>query len=176
MKNRCIGEPVKKRRVVPFLVLLPVWAWPGPAAAQAASPQPVTWALEIEPAAAGVKAGGTFHAVISARIDDGWHVYAAEEMPDGPQPLQIALAETSPFLSGGPLHAPAAAREMDESFGQVTASYTANATFRLPVAVPPSLSAGARDLEVVVAFQACDGSLCLPTRRTSLKTTVTITR
>ncbi len=176
MGTRRTGQPMKTMRLAAYLALLPVWAWPGPAAAQAGPPQPVTWAVGIEPAASGIKAGDTFEAVITLKIDDGWHVYAAEETPGGPQPLQIALADTSPFLSGGPVKAPAAVREMDDSFGQVTASYTASATFRLPVAVPPTLAAGAYDLEIVVAFQACDGSLCLPARKTALKTTLTISR
>jgi len=163
-------------RIVAVFALLPVWAWPGPAAAQAGPPQPVKWAMEVEPAASGVKAGDTFEAVITATIDDGWHVYAAEEMPDGPQSLQIALGDASPFLPAGALKAPAAAREMDEAFGEVTASYTANTTFRLSVRVPRAISAGAHDLVLDVAFQACDGRMCLPTRRITLKRTLTITR
>jgi len=163
-------------RIVAAFALLPLWAWPCPAAAQAAPPQPVNWVMEVEPAASGLKAGDAFEAVITATIDDGWHVYAAEEMPDGPQSLQIALGDASLFLPAGALKAPAAAREMDEAFGEVTASYTANTTFRLPVRVPRSMAAGAHDLQVDVAFQACDGRMCLPTRRTTLKKTLTITR
>ncbi len=101
-------------------------------------------------------------------------MYAADEMPGGPQPLRIALAEKSPFLAGGPLRAPVATRDMDESFGQVTASYTEKTTFQLPVAAPAALAAGPHDLEVDVAFQACNGQICLPARKTVLKTTLTI--
>lgn len=162
-------------RTAAILALLPVWIWPGPAAAQANPPQPVTWAMEIDQPASGFKAGGTFEAAITVKIDEGWHVYAADETPGGPQPLRIALAKRSPFLAAGPLRAPAATRDMDESFGQVTASYHEKTTFRLPAAAPAALAAGPHDLEVDVAFQACNGRLCLPARRTVLKTTLIIT-
>jgi DsbC/DsbD-like thiol-disulfide interchange protein len=169
------GEAMTMTRTAAILALLPVWIWPGPAAGQAAPPQPVTWVMEVDQPASGFKAGGTFDASIIVKIDEGWHVYAVEEMPGGPQPLRIALAEQSPFGAGGPLRAPTATREMDESFGQVTASYTDKTTFRLPIAAPVALAAGPHDLAVDVAFQACNGQLCLPSRKTVLKTTLTIT-
>lgn len=147
-----------------------------PAAGQAGPPQPVNWAMTLARPSAPIKAGGTFEAMITVKIDEGWHVYAADEVPDGPRPLRIALAEKSPFRAGGLLKAPDPEREMDQSFGQVTASYGTDTTFRLPVAVPPGLAAGAHDLVVEVAFQACDGRICLPARATLLKTSITITR
>ena len=162
-------------RTAAILALLPVWIWPGPAVGQATPPQPVTWVMEVDQPASGFKAGGTFEAAITVKIDRGWHVYAADETPGGPQPLRIALAEQSPFRAAGPLRASAATRDMDESFGQVTASYTEKTTFRLPIAAPAALPAGPHDLAVDVAFQACNGQICLPARKTVLKTTMTIT-
>jgi DsbC/DsbD-like thiol-disulfide interchange protein len=149
---------------------------PAPAAGQAKPPQAVAWAMTLAEPATPIEAGGTFEAILTVKIDEGWHVYAVDQMPDGPRPLLIALAEKSPFRAGGALKAPAAEREMDESFGQLTAFYKTDSTFRLQVLAPPDLAAGARDLVVDVAFQACDGRICLPGRVTRLKTSVTITR
>jgi DsbC/DsbD-like thiol-disulfide interchange protein len=145
-------------------------------AGQSGPPQPVTWAIALAQPAPPVKAGGTFDAIVTVKIDEGWHVYAADEVPDGPRPLLIALAEKSLFRPGGPLKAPEPERDMDQSFGQVTAFYKTDSTFGLPVAVPAGLAAGAHDLVVEVAFQACDGRICLPARATLLKTSITITR
>jgi thiol:disulfide interchange protein DsbD len=145
-------------------------------AGQSGPPQPVTWAIALAQPAPPVKAGGTFDAVVTVQIDEGWHVYAADEVPDGPRPLLIALAEKSLFRPGDPLKAPEPERDMDQSFGQVTAFYKADTTFRLPVAVPPGLAAGAHDLVVEIEFQACDGRICLPARATLLKTSITIAR
>jgi thiol:disulfide interchange protein DsbD len=145
-------------------------------AGQSGPPQPVTWAIALAQPAPPVKAGGTFDAVVTVQIDEGWHVYAADEVPDGPRPLLIALAEESLFRPGGPLKAPEPERDMDQSFGQVTAFYKTDTTFGLPVAVPPGLAAGAHDLVVEVEFQACDGRICLPARATLLKMSITIAR
>jgi DsbC/DsbD-like thiol-disulfide interchange protein len=145
-------------------------------AGQSGPPQPVTWTMQLDKAATAIKAGGTFEAIVAVTIDEGWHVYAADEVPDGPRPLLIALAEKSLFRPGGPLKAPEPERDMDQSFGQVTAFYKADTTFRLPVAVPPGLAAGAHDLVVEIEFQACDGRICLPARATLLKTSITIAR
>ena len=157
------------------LLLLPVWLWPGPAVAQGRPPPPLTWAMKVGQPAAGLKAGDTFEAAITVKVEDGWHVYAADEVPDGPKPLLIKLAEDSPFRGGGKLKAPEPEREMDESFGVVTPFYKADTTFTLPVAVPGNLPAGTYGLVVDVAFQACNGQICLPARTTVLKTTLSIT-
>jgi DsbC/DsbD-like thiol-disulfide interchange protein len=163
-----------KTRTALVLVLLPIWLWPGPAAGQAVPRQPVTWAMQVDRPASGVKAGDTFDAAVTVKIDEGWHVYATDEVPDGPRPLLIALADHSPFRAGGPLKSPAPARDMDESFGQVTASYTTTTTFHLPIVAPAELAEGPHDLVIEVAFQACDGRICLPARATVLKTALTV--
>jgi len=167
---------MKPARSIALLSVLLGSLAPFPAAGQAGPPQPVNWAMKLTQPAAPIKAGGTFDAIVTVKIDEGWHVYAADEVPGGPRPLLIALAEKSPFRAGGSLKAPDPERDMDQSFGQVTAFYKTDTTFRLPVAVPSGLAAGAHVLVVEVAFQACDGRICLPSRVTRLKTSVIISK
>jgi len=171
-----MGAQMKIARSRLLMGILLVFLAPMAVAGQAGPPQPVNWAMTLAQPAASIRAGGTFEAIVTVKIDEGWHVYAAEEVPDGPRPLLIALAEKSPFRAGGSLKAPDPERDMDQSFGQVTAFYKADTTFGLPVAVPSGTAAGAHDLVVEVAFQACDGRICLPARATLLKTSITIAR
>jgi len=171
-----MGAQVKIARSRTLMGILLIFLASMAVAGQTGPPQPVTWTMQLDKAATTVKAGGTFEAIVTVKIDEGWHVYAADEVPAGPRPLLIALAEKSPFRAGGSLKAPDPERDMDESFGEVTAFYKTDTTFRLPVAVPSGLAAGAHDLVVDVSFQACNGRLCLPARVARLKTSVTINK
>ena len=171
-----MGAQMKIARSRTLMGILLIFLASMAVAGRSKPPQPVTWTMQLDKAATAIKAGGTFEAIVAVTIDEGWHVYAADEVPDGPRPLLIALAEKSLFRPGGPLKAPEPERDMDQSFGQVTAFYEADTTFRLPVAVPAGLAAGAHDLIVDVSFQACNGRLCLPARVARLKSSVTINK
>jgi DsbC/DsbD-like thiol-disulfide interchange protein len=50
---------------------------PAPAAGQAKPPQAVAWAMTLAEPATPIEAGGTFEAILTVKIDEGWHVYAS---------------------------------------------------------------------------------------------------
>jgi thiol:disulfide interchange protein DsbD len=137
--------------------------------------QPIKWSLAVEPAS-GQAAGGTLTAVVSATIDEGWHVYAPDEANVGPRPVEITIVKNPVFAAAGKFVAPEPEREMDQAFGQITASYAEAATFRLPVAVAADAAAGPQVLEIDVSFQACDGNICLPPKAARVKATITVTK
>jgi len=137
-------------------------------------PQPITWALSIEPAGAPVKAGASLKAVVFAKIDDGWHVYAPDEANSGPRPVTITVSANPVFAQAGKMDAPEPEREMDEAFGQITASYTHEATFRLPVTVAAGATPGTYPLKIDIASQACDGRMCLPPKIIKLEAQVRV--
>jgi len=143
---------------------------------QQGPPQPVKWSMSLEPASGQATAGGTLTAVVMAAIDEGWHVYAPDEANVGPRPVELVIVKNQLFTAAGTLQAPEPEREMDEAFGQITASYTDEATFRLPVAVAAGAEAGPHALEIDVSFQACDGNICLPAKAVRVKATVTVTK
>ena len=146
------------------------------AGAQQGPLQPVKWSLAIDPAGGSAAAGGTLTAVVTAAIDDGWHVYAPDEANVGPRPVELTVVKNPVFAAAGRMEAPEPSREMDEAFGQITASYADSATFRLPVSVAAGAAAGPHVLEIDVSFQACDGSICLPAKAVRVKTAVTVTK
>jgi thiol:disulfide interchange protein DsbD len=144
-------------------------------ASQQGPPQPVRWSLTLEPESGTVVAGGTLKAVVTAAIDEGWHVYAPDEANSGPRPVTITVTKGDVFEGAGKLDAPEPEREMDEAFGQITASYAGETTFRLPVATAATAPAGTYPLKIEITFQACDGKMCLPAKVVRLEALVTVT-
>jgi len=138
--------------------------------------QPVKWSLSLEPASGQVVSGGRLTAVVTAKIEDGWHVYAPDEANVGPRPVELTVVKNPVFSAAGKLDAPEPQREMDDAFGQITATYTERAIFRLPVAVAADAAAGPHAIEIDVSFQACDGHICLPARAARVTAAVTITK
>lgn len=123
--------------------------------------------------APAVPAGGRFVVAVTAKIDQGWHVYGVEELPNGPRPLRIALPPGQPFTAGK-LEAPEPTREINPAFDQVTTHYGKTTTFRLPVTIARQAAGGEQALALEVSFQACDGRICLPGRKVKLSVPVSI--
>lgn len=142
---------------------------------QQGPPQPVRWSLALEPASGTVAAGGTLKAVVTATIDEGWHVYAPDDANSGPRPVTITATKGGVFEGAGKLDAPEPEREMDEAFGQITASYAGETTFRLPVRAVANTPAGTHPLKIEITFQACDGKMCLPAKVVRLEAPVVVT-
>jgi thiol:disulfide interchange protein DsbD len=163
---------------VSFLLVLAAAAALVPAVggAQQGPLQPVTWSLAIEPDSGQAAAGGKLTAIVTATIDEGWHVYAPDESNAGPRPVEMTIVKNTVFSAAGTIELPEPEREMDAAFGAITASYTEQATFRLPVAVAGDAAAGPHAIEIDVSFQACDGNICLPAKAARVKATITVTK
>ena len=138
-----------------------------------APPEPVTWSVATYPAGGVVRPGGRLTLVVTATIDEGWHVYGTEELPGGPRPLRVTLSPGQPYAASG-LQAPDAARDFDSAFGQVITFYDKSTSFRLPVTVPAKAAPGKRTIAIEVAYQACDGRICLPSRTARLSAPIDI--
>jgi DsbC/DsbD-like thiol-disulfide interchange protein len=175
MQMRSSGTVHGRLTGVLLLVTTAMFA-PGMADAQQGPPQPVKWSLALDPASGQIAAGSTLTAVVTASIGEGWHVYAPDEANVGPRPVDLTIVKNPVFTAAGKLDAPEPEREMDQAFGQITASYTEKATFRLPVAVAADAPAGPCTLEIDVAFQACDGNICLPAKAARVKAAINVTK
>ena len=160
---------MKAARLLAFLLAFATLGAVLPALQAQSPPQPVSWSVALEPrGSSSVAAGGTITVAVTAKINEGWHVYGTEELKDGPRPLAIALADGQPFKAAGKLQAPEADRDFDESFNQVTTFYGKTTTFRLPVAVSSGAPRGPAAVDIEIGFQACDGRICLPGRTVKL--------
>jgi thiol:disulfide interchange protein DsbD len=108
-----------------------------------------------------VEAGGTVQVSLTARIQDGWKLYAITQPKDGPKPLTIELAAGAPFtISMKQIVAPQPKTMKDENFDLETRYYEGETTFRVPVTVGRSVS-GKTNVPFEITFQACGAGICL---------------
>ena len=132
----------------------------------------VRWSA-VAPAKA-VAAGGTAKIELTAKIEDGWKLYALTQPKGGPVPLEIAVEKGAPFtLVQKQISAPLPKVEKDDTFGVDTQYYEREAVFTVPVTVAKGSSA--RQVPLAVTFQACGATICLRpfTQRLSVDLNVT---
>lgn len=138
------------------------------AAAHGVSAQTVVaWTAKVEPAVV-VKAGANIEALLEARIDPGWHLYALTQEGGGPQALVIAVPPESAFKLAGPVIAPLPITAPDANFNIDTQYHAEEATFYVPVTVPANAS-GRTTLDLDITFQTCTDRFCLPARTERVK-------
>ena len=119
----------------------------------------VKWS--VVPVTPTVEAGGTLQISLTAKIQNGWKLYAITQPERGPKPLTIALAAGAPFtISMKQIVAPQPKTMKDENFDLETRYYEGEATFRVPVTVARTAS-GHTNVPLEVTFQACGNGVCL---------------
>src|SRR5690242_8344707 len=132
-------------------------------------PTPVRWSLTSD--AASVKSGQTFHGMLKANIEDGWHLYSLEPMENGPVATQIDVPAGQAFKQAGTILAGDPEMAFDPNFQMDVRYYEYEAVFRVPV-VSAGSSAGKQTLTLGAMFQTCNDHLCLPPTRVKLTTPV----
>jgi len=119
----------------------------------------VTWSAT--PVAPTVESGGTLQVLVTAKIQNGWKLYAITQPEGGPKPLTIELATGAPFtISMKQIVAPQPKIMKDENFDLETRYYEGEATFRVPMTVSRSIS-GKATVPLEITFQACGAGICL---------------
>jgi len=135
---------------------------------------PITWRLKAETPAHPLKLGETFTAQLTAQIEAGWHLYSANQSPDGPRPTRITLPAEQSFKLAGEIEAPPPRTALDENFGFETSFYENSATFTLPVRVAEDVQQGRHQLRVNAYFQTCNDRLCLPPKTVQLVAAINV--
>jgi DsbC/DsbD-like thiol-disulfide interchange protein len=108
-----------------------------------------------------VAAGGTVKIELTAKIEDGWKLYALSQPKGGPVPLEILLEKGTPFtLLQKQITGPLPKVEKDDNFNLDTQYYEREAAFTVPIMVPKAAS-GKQQVPLDVTFQACGASICL---------------
>jgi DsbC/DsbD-like thiol-disulfide interchange protein len=109
-----------------------------------------------------VAAGGEAKITLTAKIENGWKLYAITQPAGGPIPLSIASPKGS-ALAVVPkrINADLPKTHKDENFKADTQFYEGEATFTVPVTVPKTAAAGRTPVPIDVTFQACGESICL---------------
>lgn len=152
----------------PTLLLAAAVLFAGCGHAPAAGAQtPVHWTISP----ARIDGGGSGSVTLSAKIDDGWHIYAVTQGPGGPVPTRITLAPGQALgISTDPLVSPAPKTEMDESFGIPVQMHERQVAFTMKMKA--DTRAKLDSVHVRARYQACNASLCLPPQTAQLSAPV----
>jgi hypothetical protein len=132
---------------------------------------PITWAAPS--AAVRGTAGESVAVDVSARIEEGWHLYSLTQSSP-PDPTVISVAAGQPFALRGTVEAPLPEKAFDAAVGVDTEFYTELVTFKLPLAVEKTAKPGDYKVTVTARWQACNGSLCLRPQTTTIEVPVQI--
>ena len=118
--------------------------------------EPVTWSFGAE------KTGDNkFDIVMTADIDNGWHLYAMDIAEGGPIATSFTFEEPAGYsLEGKPVATDKPEVKFDNSFGMDIGMHSVRAGFRQKITVNqyPATIKG------FVTFMSCDDKQCLPPR------------
>ena len=103
--------------------------------------------------------------VVTASLEEGWHLYSLEQKPGGPQPTKITLAADSPLKLAGPFRpdAPPHKRTIKDVpgwNGLVVEEHAGTVTWRAPLAASPD--GNAAKVRGSVSLQLCRDNACTP--------------
>jgi suppressor for copper-sensitivity B len=103
--------------------------------------------------------------VVTATLEEGWHLYSLEQKPGGPQATKINLAADSPLKLAGPFRPDAAAhkrtiKDVPGWNGLVVEEHSGTVTWRAPLASNPDGKAA--EVHGSVSMQLCRDNACTP--------------
>jgi Disulphide bond corrector protein DsbC len=129
-----------------------------------AQPAPVVqWTAVIDGKASALE--------LSATVQEGWHVYAASQLPGGPTPLRVTLEEGAGAKLTGVASGTVPEKRHDTSFDLDTEFYTHAFSLHLPIAWRTS-QVSATSLTLAVRYQTCSDRECQPPRTVHLSVPV----
>lgn len=155
-------------RILAWFACLAVLAAPRAAAAQ----QPVQWTLAPAPNAKP-QAGQPITLVLTATIDEGWHLYAMTE-PPGPIALTFAVDKSGPITLAGAITESAPTKKFDPNFNVLTEYHETIATFTLPLTIAADTPNGPHGFAVTVTYQTCNDKFCLPPKSEKLNVQIDV--
>lgn len=118
---------------------------------------PVTWTSEMT-----MTGDDKGKIVLTANIQDGWHMYAMDLPDGGPQSLEFTFPKLDGVkLEGKPTPSKAAHRQMDEMFGMELAWWTQSVTITQNfTATKPEFA-----IDMMLVYGACNDENCIPPSR-----------
>jgi suppressor for copper-sensitivity B len=160
-----------------FLLALLAWQQPSLASAAETAPfdplgsisaalgSPAHITARIEPGSQTASGQRSDTLVVTATLEEGWHLYSLEQKPGGPQATKINLAADSPLKLAGPFRPDEAphkrtVKDVPGWNGLVVEEHAGTVTWRAPLAAN---SAGtATEVRGTVSLQLCRDNACTP--------------
>ena len=141
---------------------------PDPAAAET-----VSWAISVHQEIPA-KPASALTLTLQARVKDGWHVYALNQLPGGPTPLRITVDPNNVAAASGEPVGSTPAKIHDRSFDLDTQLYSHAFSATVPVRIAVHSATGRQLIPVSVRFQTCNDRICQPPKTIHLSAPVTI--
>lgn len=136
------------------------------AAVASAALNPVSWTLSSDVSKAAP--GSTIALRLTAKIDDGWHIYSVTTPPPT-IPLKVSIADGSAHV-----FQPAPEKKYDDALAANAEFYEKEATFVIPYEVKKDAAAGPLEIAAQVRFAVCDSRRCLPPKTKEASFTLTV--
>ncbi|MGH9558443.1 MAG: cytochrome c biogenesis protein CcdA [Bryobacteraceae bacterium] len=123
---------------------------------------PVQWTLTAD--SAKVQPGASVPLRLTAKIEDGWHVYSLTQPPGGPIASTASLAD-NPAVEGSRIFQAKPEVKFDPSFQLNTEEFEKEANFWVVAALKKDAAPGPVELSEQLRYQACNNTICLPPRK-----------
>ncbi len=131
---------------------------------------PIQWTFTPDQKAAP---GGQVTGHLTAKLDQGWHLYSPTTPPGGPIPTTLKLDDNTAIPSYS-VYQPKPDSEFDPNFNLNVEWFENQADFLVVADISKTAAAGPLQLTAQVRYQACNDRLCLPPRKKSAALTVTV--
>ena len=105
---------------------------------------------------------------LTAKLDEGWHLYSLTTPKGGPIPTTAGLAE-NPAVESSKLFQPKPVRKLDPNFNLDTETFEKEAVFLITAELKKDAPVGPVELTSQVRYQSCDDRQCLPPRKKEIK-------
>ena len=137
--------------------------------AQKLNPVKLSGKIETTP-----RAGEVVNLIISADLDDGWHIWGIHNVPDGPVATSIETLDEK-IEKPGIAQEPTPIVKFDEGFEIDIPYHEKSLDFTFPVLLKGGLNPGKTELSVSVGYQTCSvKGICLPPKTIDLTIPLTI--
>jgi thiol:disulfide interchange protein DsbD len=151
-----------------WLPLLPLLLYACRTDKPAHSDNPANWAVT---GVSGMLLPGTVDTVrFAAALDSGWYIYSLTQKSGGPTPMSVTIDPSPPYELVNNVTGPKPVTIFDKEFNIETERYVGTPAFAAIVHIDSMSTRKAVPLNVRVRFQACNATLCLPARTTTLTT------
>ncbi len=136
------------------------------------SQNPANWS--VSSVSGLLQPGSTDTVRFAAVLDSGWYIYSLTQKPGGPTPMSVTIAPSPPYTLVGDVVGPKPVVIFDKEFGINSERYTGNPSFTALISIPSGARSRPPSLDLKVRYQACNATLCLPARTTTLTTPVRV--
>ncbi|BCM91620.1 thiol:disulfide interchange protein DsbD [Abditibacteriota bacterium] len=126
---------------------------------------PVKWSAIVKTTDA--RAGEVAKVELTAKMEDGWHIYAPTTPAGGPIATKIEVAPGARATLAGKVAQPKPLRKMDAGFGIETETFEKVVTFGAQVKLGADAKSAVKGA-FRVRYQACNARLCLPPKTVSV--------